>query len=200
MLSTAADTTSEFIDSKSVAGDTHLGDEDYNNRLVNHFVQEFNRKFKEDFTINVRTFRRLRIACECAKRELSSSLKSSIEIDSIFKGIDFYTSLTRAKFEELNQNLFQSTMKHVEKFFNDKELNKSVNPDEAMAYGAAIQAAILSGDTSEKSQDLLLLNITTLSLGLETTSGIITPFIKCNTTVLLKNPKLFQQILKINRK
>ncbi|CAG8490733.1 1540_t:CDS:2 [Funneliformis caledonium] len=208
---------------KAVAGDTHLGGEDFDNRLVNHFVLEFNRKFKEDLTTNARAFRRLRTACERAKRELSSSLKSSIEIDSLFKGIDFYTSLTRAKFEVLNQDLFQSTMENVEKvlrdskldksqiheiilvggstripkiqklvseFFNYKEPNKSVNPDEAMAYGAAIQAAILSGDTSEKTQDLLLLDIAALSLGIETTGGIMKPLIKRNTTVPIKKSEI----------
>ncbi|XP_050548515.1 heat shock 70 kDa protein cognate 4-like, partial [Daktulosphaira vitifoliae] len=164
---------------KSTAGDTHLGGEDFDNRMVNHFVQEFKRKYKKDVTTNKRALRRLRTACERAKRTLSSSTQASIEIDSLFEGIDFYTSITRARFEELNADLFRSTMEPVEKslrdakidksaindivlvggstripkvqkllqdFFNGKELNKSINPDEAVAYGAAVQAAILHGD------------------------------------------------------
>ncbi|CAI2168720.1 4333_t:CDS:10 [Funneliformis geosporum] len=195
---------------KAVAGDTHLGGEDFDNRLVNHFVQKFNRKFKKDLTTNARSLRRLRTACERAKRELSASPQTFIEIDSLFEGIDFYTSLTRIKFEELNQDLFISTMKCVEKvlrdskidkseiheivlvggstripkiqkilseFFNGKEPNKSVNFDEAVAYGAAIQAAIFAGDTSEKTQDLLFLDVAALSLGIETTGEVMTALI-----------------------
>ncbi|CAI2189215.1 5617_t:CDS:2, partial [Funneliformis geosporum] len=207
----------------SVAGNTHLGGKDFDNRLVNHFVQEFNLKYKKDLATNARALRRLRTACERAKRELSSSLKASIVIDSLFEDIDFYTSLTRAKFEELNQDLFQSTLEPVEKviqdfkidksqiheivlvggstripkiqkmvseFFNGKELNKSINPDEAMACGAAIQAAILSGDTSEKTQNLLLLNVAALSLGIETSGGVMKPLIKRNTTIPTKKSEI----------
>merc|ERR1712124_132077 len=162
---------------KATAGDTHLGGEDFDNRMVNHFVQEFKRKHKKDITGNARSMRRLRTACERAKRTLSSTAQTSIEIDSLFEGIDFYTSITRARFEELNMDLFRKCMEPVEKclrdakfdkgqvhevvlvggstripkvqqllsdFFNGKELCKSINPDEAVAYGAAVQAAILS--------------------------------------------------------
>ncbi|THU81837.1 HSP70-domain-containing protein [Dendrothele bispora CBS 962.96] len=147
---------------KVTAGDTHLGGEDFDNRLVNHFVQEFKRKNKKDLSSNPRTLRRLRTACERAKRALSSAAQTSIEIDSLFEGIDFYTSLTRTRFEELCQDLFRSTLDPVEKVLCDSKIdksnvheivlepNKSINSDEAVAYGAAVQAAILSGDTSEK--------------------------------------------------
>jgi len=209
---------------KSTAGDTHLGGEDFDTRLVNHFAQEFKRKHKQDMTNNARAMRRLRTACERAKRTLSSATQASIEIDSLYEGVDFYSTITRARFEELCMDLFRGTMDPVERalkdsrlsknqideivlvggstripkvqqllsdFFNGKELAKNINPDEAVAYGAAVQAAILTGHRSSKTEDLVLLDVAALSLGLETAGEVMTVLIPRNSTIPSKKSQTF---------
>ncbi|KAJ6568572.1 heat shock protein HSS1 [Mycena capillaripes] len=212
---------------KATAGNTHLGGEDFDNRLVDHFSAEFKRKHKKDLSSDHRAMRRLRTACERAKRTLSAATQTSIEIDSLFEGISFHTSLTRLRFEELCGDLFRSTLEPIKKvlrdskidklnvneivlvggstriprivtlvsdFFNGKELNKSINPDEAVACGAAVQAAILSGVTWEETNcvGLSLRDVASLSLGIDTAPlGIMAILIPHNTVIPTKKSDVF---------
>jgi L1 cell adhesion molecule like protein len=198
--------------------------EDFDNRLVKHFTDEFRRKHKKDITTNSRSVKRLKVAVERAKRTLSSAATASIELDSLFEGIDFSGSITRARFDELCMDLFRQCIDCVEKalrdaslskseiqdvvivggssripkvqqmlseFFNGKELCKSVNPDEAVAYGAAVMGSILSGCQDEEVKDLLLLDVCPLSLGIKTNGSISTVIIPRNTTIPVKKAQMF---------
>ena len=209
---------------KATAGNTHLGGEDFDTRLVNHCVEEFRRKSKHDITGNARALRRLRSACERAKRTLSTATEASIEIDALYEGVDYYSKITRAKFEELCGDLFRSCLEPVEKvlqdakldkskvhdivlvggssripkvqtllsnFFNGKELCRSINPDEAVAYGAAVQAAILTGQQAEALNKILLVDVAPLSIGIETAGEVMTVMIPRNTTIPAKKTQVF---------
>ncbi|XP_030932267.1 heat shock cognate 70 kDa protein-like [Quercus lobata] len=204
---------------KAVAGDTHLGGEDFDNRMLKHFVEIFKRQHKVDISGDSRALRRLRTACENAKRILSSAIETTIEVDCLYNGIDFFSTINCAKFAELNMDLFRKCIEPVEKcladakmdkscvhdvvltggssripkvqqllqdFFDGKELCKSINPDEAVAYGAAVQAAILTGRGNKKIQDIILFDVTPLSLGIETHGQVMSVLIPRNTTIPTK--------------
>ncbi|KAJ0580762.1 putative Heat shock protein 70 family [Helianthus annuus] len=179
---------------KATAGDTHLGGEDFDNRMVNHFVQEFKRKHKKDITGNPRALRRLRTSCERAKRTLSSTAQTTIEIDSLYEGVDFYSTITRARFEELNMDLFRKCMEPVEKCLRDAKMDKSSIHDVVLVGGSTripkVQQ-LLQDFFNEKVQDLLLLDVTPLSQGLETAGGVMTVLIPRNTTIPTKKEQVF---------
>ncbi len=209
---------------RATAGDTHLGGEDFDNSLVAFCSEEFKKKTKIDLAGNPRALRRLRTACERAKRTLSSATQTTVEVDSLAEGEDFSVVITRARFEQLCDAAFRRTVAPldgllrdaklskdqideivmvggstriprirtlVSEYFGGKKLNDSVNPDEAVAYGAAVQAHVLSGGKSEKTDSMVLLDVAPLSLGLETAGGVMTPVIKRNSVIPKKATQTF---------
>lgn len=209
---------------QATAGDTHLGGEDFDERMMDYFVKEFQRKQGVDMSGDHRALRRLRTACERAKRSLSSANRAIVEIDSLFDGHDFSSVITRARFEELCGDYFRNCLKPVEKvlrdakvsksdvhevvlvggstripkiqqlireFFNNKEPCRSINPDEAVAYGAAVQAAMLCPDSSNTTTDILLIDVTPLSMGIETAGEVMTKIIDRNTTIPVRKQQIF---------
>lgn len=210
----------------ATAGDTHLGGEDFDNRVIEYFVKLYKKKTGTDVTSNLRAMGKLKREVEKAKRTLSSQQSTRLEIESFEGGNDFSETLTRAKFEELNMDLFRKTMKPVEQvlkdagvkkdevdeivlvggstripkvqqllkeYFGGKEPSKGINPDEAVAYGAAVQGGILSGE--KESADIVLIDVNPLSIGIETTGGVMTKLIARNTVVPTKKSQMYVHVL-----
>jgi L1 cell adhesion molecule like protein len=209
---------------KATGGDTHLGGSDIDNLIVDYLCDDIKKKHKMNVRENARALKRLNIAAEKAKKNLSAASTTGIEVDSLMDGVDYNTNLSRAKFESLADKVFQRTLKPLEQllkdakmgksdideivlvggttripkvqellsaYFNDKQLNKSLNPDEAIAYGAAVQASILTGQGNSKTNELLLLDVAPLSLGIETAGGVMTKIIERNTTIPTKKSQVF---------
>lgn len=211
-----------FFEVLATSGDTHLGGEDFDNRCVDHFREVVKRKSKRDLTKDEHAVARMKKACELAKRQLSSQPEATLEIDGLFEGFDFSEKLTRARFEELNADLFRGTLKPVEFVLKEAGLSKTdvddivlvggstripkvqelitdffkksptkgINPDEAVAYGAAVQAAVLAG-VEEVQKKVLLVDVAPLSLGIETVGGVMTTLIKRNTAIPTEKKQIF---------
>ncbi|CAL4926932.1 unnamed protein product [Urochloa decumbens] len=208
----------------ATSGDTHLGGEDFDRRVMDHFIRLIKKKHGRDITNDGRAMGKLRRECERAKRALSSQHQVRVEVESLFDGVDFSETLTRAKFEELNMDLFKKTLGPVRKaladakldksdideivlvggstripkvqellteMFDGKEPNKGINPDEAVAYGAAVQGSILSGEGGDETKDILLLDVTPLTLGIETAGGVMTQVIPRNTRIPVRRSRVF---------